>query len=148
MQLTEILTPERTFHAASGHSRKRIFEFLAASLTPDNSPASVQMVLDAFMARERLGSTALGNGIAIPHCRLDDCQACTGALLTLQEAIDFDAPDQRPVDLLFVLMVPTEANNQHLQILAALAKRFSDPDYCDRLRATADSQSLYQAAIA
>jgi len=148
MQLTEILAPERTFHAASGQSRKRVFEFLAATFISDNNPANIQRVIDALMARERLGSTALGNGIAIPHCRIDICEQCIGALLTLDEAIDFDAPDQRPVDLLFVLMVPTQASNEHLEILAELARRFSDSSYCSRLRSATDSEGLYQAAVA
>lgn len=147
MQLTEILSPERTFHAASGSSKKRIFEFLANQFVTGSNPAHMQIILDAFMARERLGSTGLGQGIAIPHCRLDTVSRCTGALLTLEQPINFDAPDRQPVDLLFVLVVPTEATDEHLKILAELAQRFSNGDYCHRLRAAENSRELYKAAL-
>ena len=107
----------------------------------------MQIILDAFMARERLGSTGLGQGIAIPHCRLDTVSRCTGALLTLANPINFDAPDRQPVDLLFVLVVPSEATDEHLKILAELAQRFSDANYCQRLRAASTDAELYQAAL-
>ncbi len=148
MHISDILTPERTFHSAYGQSKKRIFEFLASELVEDSKPAHMQRILDAFMARERLGSTGLGQGIAIPHCRLDSCTQCKGALLTLAQGIEFDAPDKQPVDLLFVLLVPGEATDEHLQILAELAKRFSNPGYCESLRNSEDAKALYQAAIA
>ena len=148
MQLSEILTPERTFHAASGNSKKRVFEFLANQLVSGNNPAHMQLILDAFMARARLGSTGLGQGIAIPHCRLDSCTACTGALLTLSKPIEFDAPDNQPVDLWFVLVVPSEANDQHLQILAELAQRFSNEKFCQQLRSADSASTLYSAAMA
>ncbi len=148
MHISDILTSERTFHSVAGQSKKRIFEFLASELVEDSKPAHMQRILDAFMARERLGSTGLGQGIAIPHCRLESCTKCVGALLTLRHGIDFDAPDKQPVDVLFVLMVPGEATDEHLQILAELAKRFSNPGYCESLRNSRDAEDLYLAAIA
>lgn len=148
MHISDILTSERTFHSVSGQSKKRIFEFLASVLVEDNKPAHMQRILDAFMARERLGSTGLGQGIAIPHCRMDSCTQCKGVLLTLAQGIEFDAPDKQPVDVLFVLMVPGEATDEHLKILSELAKRFSDPGYCKSLRNSRDASDLYAAAIA
>jgi len=94
-----------------------------------------------------LGSTGLGKGIAIPHCRIAGCEESTGALLTLSDAIDFEAPDKQAVDLLFVLMVPLEADEAHLQILAALAKRFHEESYCQTIRAAQTPETLYEAAI-
>ena len=104
-------------------------------------------MLDQLISREKLGSTGLGQGIAIPHCRSGNCAHPLGTLLTLEEPIDFDAPDDLPVDLLFVLLVPEEADQQHLDILANIARLFSQSDFCEKLRATRDSQALYDLAI-
>ena len=103
-------------------------------------------VLDHLIAREKLGSTGLGQGIAIPHCRIANCPQPLGTLVTLQEPIDFDAPDDAPVDLLFVLLVPQEADQQHLDILATIARLFSQPDFCTQLRAAPDTQTLFDLA--
>ncbi len=148
MDLATILTPERTLCGAPGQSKKRIFEMVANRLVSDQNPARIQAIIDAFMTRERLGSTGLGKGIAIPHCRLNGCDQCIGALVTLETAISFDAPDQQPVDVLFILMVPDEATSEHLDILAELAKRFSDANYCNQLRTAVNSEALYNAAVA
>ena len=82
----------------------------------------------ALLSREKLGSTALGGGIAIPHCRIPECTDAAGCLITLAEGIEFNAPDGLPVDVVFVLLVPTQATEQHLNILAQLATAFSKPD--------------------
>ena len=97
-------------------------------------------------AREKLGSTGLGQGIAIPHCRVEECPQPLGTLLTLEQPIDFDAPDDQPVDLLFALLVPGEANQQHLDILAGLARLFHQPDFCRQLRAAQDATALFKVA--
>jgi PTS system nitrogen regulatory IIA component len=82
----------------------------------------------------------------VKNCRVDACQQPLGTLLTLEEAIDFDAPDDQPVDLLFALLVPGEAHQQHLDILANVARLFSQPSFCARLRAARDNAALYEAA--
>lgn len=147
MHIATILSPERTFCGAPGGSKKRVFENLANELSNGQNVLVMQNILGALMARERLGSTGLGNGIAIPHCRLDHCRSSIGALLTLPSGISFDSPDNKPVDLMFVLIVPIEANDEHLQVLASLAQRFNQQEYCQRLREATNSQSLYEAAI-
>ena len=103
-------------------------------------------VLDHLIAREKLGSTGLGQGIAIPHCRVGDCPEPLGTLISLEEPIPFDAPDDRAVDLLFVLLVPEEAHQQHLDILATVASLFSQADFCSRLRGARDDRTLYDIA--
>jgi PTS system nitrogen regulatory IIA component len=103
-------------------------------------------ILNYLITREKLGSTGLGQGIAIPHCRVGNCTQPLGALLSLETPIPFDAPDDQPVDLLFVLLVPKEARQQHLDILASIAGLFSQQQFCGRLRAVRDSSSLYQVA--
>jgi PTS system nitrogen regulatory IIA component len=147
MQLQSILTPGRTFFRAPGNSKKRALENTANFICQDISSMDDFELFDHLIARERLGSTGLGNGIAIPHCRVKNCQTITGTLIKLEQPIDFDAIDGQPVDLLFVLLVPEEANDEHLQALAMLAEKFSDPDYCQRLRDAKNSEELYAAAI-
>ncbi len=146
--LTDILTPARTVCHASGSSKKKLFETLAEIISNDQLSLPQDEVFDQLIAREKLGSTGLGNGIAIPHCRVGNCTKPLGTLVTLAEPIEFDAPDDAPVDLLFVLLVPEEAHQQHLDILAGIARLFSDTEFCSRLRAAGDSVELFRIASA
>lgn len=144
--LNEILSPERTVCGAPGGSKKRVFETIAR-IVSENQPSLVyEDVFALLIAREKLGSTGLGLGIAIPHCRADACEQPIGALLTLEQAIDYDAPDDQPVDLLFALLVPGEAHQQHLDILANVARLFSQGSFCQQLRNAPDSRTLYELA--
>tara|TARA_R110002124_G_scaffold22915_5_gene85535 strand:+ start:1956 stop:2414 length:459 start_codon:yes stop_codon:yes gene_type:complete len=144
--LSQILTPARTVCDAPGISKKRLFETIATVVCGDQHSLAYDEVLDHLIARERLGSTGLGHGIAIPHCRVGDCSEPLGALLSLEEPIPFDAPDEQPVDLLFVLLVPEEAHQRHLDILATVARLFSQADFCARLRAARSDRTLYDIA--
>lgn len=144
--LTEILTPERTVCHAPGASKKRLFETIARIISEDQPSLGYDEVFTQLIAREKLGSTGLGKGIAIPHCRIDACPRPLGTLLTLEQAIDFDAPDDLPVDLLFVLLVPGEAHQQHLDILANIARLFSEAEFCKLLREANESTALYRIA--
>ncbi|MFA7553764.1 MAG: PTS IIA-like nitrogen regulatory protein PtsN [Spongiibacteraceae bacterium] len=148
MKLTSILSPGRTLCDAPGSSKKRTLETIAQFICQDIPDLNPNELFDSFIARERLGSTGLGDGIAIPHCRIKNCEEVIGSLIKLEQAIDFDAADGKPVDLLFVLIVPEEATDEHLQVLAMLAKSFSDPEYCQRLRKAKDNEELYYQAIA
>ncbi|MGI9295211.1 MAG: PTS IIA-like nitrogen regulatory protein PtsN [Pseudomonadales bacterium] len=148
LSVESILSPRRTLCGAPGVSKKRVLEHIANVICADQTQFNSRHIFDALIAREKLGSTALGSGIAIPHCRLNRCNNCYGTLITLaDDGVDFDAIDNNPVDLLFVLLVPEAANEEHLQILAELARLFSDADYCARLRAAEDADALYSAAI-
>lgn len=146
--VSDILTPGRTRCQLPGASKKRLFETIAQVVADDQPGIPYTELLDKLIAREKLGSTGLGQGIAIPHCRFDHCTEPLGCLLSLAEPIEFDAPDERPVDLLFVLLVPAEANQQHLDILAEIARLFSQADYCRSLRAASTDSGLYDAALA
>lgn len=145
--LSQILTPGRTVCRLPGVSKKRLLESIAKVISKDQPSLPYKDVFDHLIAREKLGSTGLGQGIAIPHCRIPGCTEPLGTLVTLEDPIDFDAPDDAPVDLLFVLLVPEEANQQHLDILANIARLFSQPEFCQKLRATVESQALYELAI-
>lgn len=124
-----------------------MLENLAQFISEDLDELDADELFGALLARERLGSTGLGDGIAIPHCRFPTVDRALGALVTLEQPVDYEAIDDQPVDLLFVLVVPEEATQEHLNILAALAERFSNPDFCRALRRARSNDELYQLAI-
>ncbi|MEH6568143.1 MAG: PTS sugar transporter subunit IIA [Halioglobus sp.] len=145
LDLSAILTPGRVACRVQGGSKKRLFETIAKRISEDQVSLPYNLVLSSLIAREKLGCTGLGQGIAIPHCRVENCTHALGTLFTLEEAIGYDAPDDKPVDILFVLLVPQEAQQQHLDILAGLAGLFNNPAFCEQVRSTRDSASLYAA---
>ena len=146
-QLDQLLTLNRTLCSAPGGSKKRLFETASSFICIDQLALESSEVYKNLLARERLGSTALGDGIAIPHCRISNCENAIGSLITLDQGIDFDAPDGRPVDLLFLLLVPEEAQQEHLNILAGLAQLLNNMDFCAELRAATTNDELYRCAV-
>ena len=144
--LSQLLSPGRTLCCAPGNSQKRLFHTIAKLISEDEPALSQGDILNRLTAREKLGSTGLGLGIAIPHCRVEDCARPLGCLVTLEEPIDFNAPDDAPVDLLFALLVPAEASQQHLDILAFIARLFQQPEFCAQLRQAGDAAELYRIA--
>ena len=120
---------------------------LIGKLVAQHTNLDPDAIYENLIARERLGSTGFGNGIAIPHCRLEDCHQAIGALLQLDGKIDFDALDGQPVDLIFVLLVPQEATEQHLQILKMLAGKLDNAELRDALRAAPDADALYRVMV-
>ncbi len=146
-QLDSIITPSRTECGFDGVSKKRVLQHLAQHIANDIPTLDADELFRRLIARERLGSTGLGHGIAIPHCRIENCTGTIGTLLKLAEPIDFDSVDGEPVDLIFALIVPEEAHDTHLQTLATLAERFSQPQYLNRLRQAKTDSDLYEAAI-
>ena len=147
MQLEEILTPERCHSKIEGVSKKRVLTKVSAFIAENMGTIEPDEIFNALMAREQLGSTGLGNGIAIPHCRVPMCEDIIGTLVTLSEPVDFDAIDGKPVDILFVLIVPEQQHDEHIKTLAGLATLFNDEDFCYTLRHTNDSEDLYNIAI-
>ena len=127
-------------------SKKRVFERAAEAMGAALNLSS-ENIYRALLAREKLGSTAIGEGIAIPHCRINECAEAAGCLLTLQEPIDFGSTDGRDVDVIFVLLVPEEATQAHLNLLAALARSFSNADLRSRVRQTLDPEELRQLLL-
>ncbi len=147
MQLEDILTPDRCQCNMAGVSKKRLLNNISELISNNIEALEETEVFNALMAREQLGTTGLGNGIAIPHCRVAPCEKIIGALITLAEPIDFDAMDGKPVDLIFALIVPEQKTDEHVQTLAALATLFNDEDFCYTLRHTHDNEDLYNVAI-
>jgi len=147
MRLDTILTPARTLCRTSGSSKKRVLENIAQFICQDLPGFDANTLFGNLVARERLGSTGLGQGIAIPHCRLKDLDHVIGSLITLEQPIDFESIDDKPVDLLFVLIVPDQATQEHLNTLAALAELFNQNEFCERLRSARSNEQLYDAAV-
>ena len=136
MQLDRIIEPARIRCHAHAASKKRALEQLAELLAegePDNR-VTPHAVFDCLIARERLGSTGLGFGVAIPHGRMSRVQVPVGAFLSVQKGVDFDSPDGGRVDLVFGLLVPEDSTEEHLLILSKLAELFNDDTLRDRLR--------------
>ncbi len=148
MQIESLISPGRTLCGIEGGSKKRALELLANTIAQDIPAINADELFRRLIGRERLGSTGIGHGVAIPHCRVENCTGTVGALITLSEPIDFDAIDSQPVDILFAMLVPEDAHDEHLQTLATLAGALNNPEYRQRLRKAESDQSLYQAAIA
>lgn len=148
MDIQSILTPGRTLSGIEGISKKRALEILANTIAEDVPDIDADDLFRRLIARERLGSTGIGQGIAIPHCRIENCDGTLGALITLKEPIDFDAIDSEPVDVLFAMLVPEQAGDEHLHTLASLASSLNEAEYRRRLRAADTDRELYEAAIA
>ena len=147
IRLESILTPGRSLVNVPGGSKKRVLEHIANLIDREVPDLEMQDVFESLIAREKLGSTGFGNGIAIPHCRLSGCTAPISALLHLDAPIDYDAIDGAPVDLLFVLLVPEAATDEHLELLRQIASMLDRKDVREKLRAAGDSQSLYQVVL-
>ena len=113
------------FSQLSVHSKKRVFESAAEAFC-DVSGLSREAVYRGLLDREKLGSTALGDGVAIPHCRIDECNAPLGCLITLSNPIDFSSSDGQGVDIVLVLLVPSQAAKEHLDLLAGAATLLSN----------------------
>jgi len=143
MHLLDLLAPARVLAGAKVSSKKRLLELLSQLLAEGDAERE-SALFDGLCQRERLGSTGLGHGVAIPHGRSAVIGVATGAVVKLCEPVDFGASDGQPVDLLFALAVPEHFTQEHLVLLAQLAEMFADAGFRQRLRAAADSESLYR----
>jgi PTS system nitrogen regulatory IIA component len=123
-------------------SKKRVLEQAARLLAAHSEEPAVEQIFERLLERERLGSTGLAGGVALPHARMSGIQDSRGAFLRLAEAIEFDALDGKPVDLVFALLVPEDANEEHLQLLSKLAATFNQEDLRNRLREADAEQAL------
>ena len=142
--IQSILTPELTQCGLPGGSKKKVLEEVARVIAGHHQELEEHAIFENLVARERLGSTGIGQGIAIPHSRLEDCDKVIGCLFTLEEKVAFDAIDNEPVDLLFVLLVPQEATSEHLELLSQIAEKFNDAAFCTALRNAESHEELYQ----
>ena len=141
MTITALLSPERIFIDTEISSKKRLLEFIADQVS--NQFEIVQTTLFCnLLDRERLGSTGLGKGFAVPHARLANLDEAIGIFIKLDNPVNFEAPDNQPVDLVFAIIIPEQATDQHLQILSALARVFSQAEVCETIRKASSSEEV------
>ena len=145
--IAKLLPPANILLDQDITSKKRLFE-QAGLLFENNQGIARSLVFDSLFARERLGSTGLGQGVAIPHGRIKGLKEAVGAFIRLSHAVSFDAPDGMPVNLAFVLLVPLQATEQHLQILSELAQMLSDREFRARLAEDSEVSALHQRITA
>jgi PTS system nitrogen regulatory IIA component len=148
LTIENILAPELTLCKVPASSKKRVMETIAEQIQHRDETLSDAQIFNNLVSRERLGSTGIGQGIAIPHCRLDGLDRVVGVLMTLEDGVGFDAIDNQPVDLIFALVVPKEATSEHLELLSQIAEKFNDRAFCDHLRQCTDGETLYRQMLA
>ncbi len=142
MELTEILLPEATVQVDKVSSKKRLLQD-ASRIAHEVYGLPTDDIFAALMARETLGPTAMGNGVAIPHARLPQISKVCGVFIKLDTPLDFEAIDRQPVDLVFVLFAPEAAVTNHLKALARVSRTLRDQATCAKLRSTDDHSALY-----
>ncbi|MFO1153751.1 MAG: PTS IIA-like nitrogen regulatory protein PtsN [Rhodospirillales bacterium] len=146
MEISDLLKPEHVIARLRATSKKQALQELArraAELTGQSERA----IFSTLMKRERLGTTGVGNGIAIPHGKLDNLDRMFGIFARLEHPIDFEAIDDRPVDLIFLLLAPEAAGADHLKALARVSRLLRDRRACEKLRGTDDAEALYALLI-
>ena len=141
--IAKLLPPANVLLDLAVSSKKRLFE-QAGLMFENNHGIARSVAFDSLFARERLGSTGLGLGVAIPHGRIKGLKEALGAFVRLAQPVPFDAPDGKPVSLVFILMVPEQATEKHLQILSELAQMFSDKVLREALASAPEAGSLHQ----
>jgi len=141
------LNTDRVTISLDIQSKKRLLEHIAEMFAAHHERIQADEVFEKLIERERLGSTGLGQGIALPHARINGLDQAYASFIRLKQGIDFDTIDNSPVDLILALLVPENANEEHLQILAGLARFFSDASNCQQLRETNDTQTLVELIV-
>lgn len=147
MDINDILTLHSTAAVAHSDTKKSTLELISKLAVSHVKALETRQVLSFLVDREKLGSTAVGHGVALPHARIKGIDKPIGVLVTLANPIDFDAPDNEPVDILFGLLIPDEATDEHLDTLGMLAEQLSQPQYRAKLRDATNTDDLYQTAI-
>ena len=143
MTISALLSPQRIFLDTEISSKKKLLE-LIANIVADQTRLSESSIYNNLLNRERLGSTGLGHGFAVPHARLENLDKTIGCLFRLKEPVNFEAPDNQPVDLVFTIIIPQEATEEHLLILSSLARIFSQTDVCEAIRGATSRDEIAQ----
>ena len=144
MLISDLLSPERIRFDVQSSSKKRLLELISEELSRNSDDFSKREIFESLCARERLGSTGLGKGVAIPHGRVKGSKNVEASFIRLKKPLPFDAVDGEPVDLLFCLAVPEDCGEDHLRLLAQVAELFSDPELLQALREAETSGRLLQ----
>lgn len=146
--IKDILTTERTFCHYTAENKKALLHDISLCFAKTFPEELDELdLLDKFIKREQLGTTAIGSGVAIPHVRLDNIPSAVSAFFKLETPINFDAPDDEPVDLIFAMIVPNNSNNQHLQILSEVSQILSQNSIRNLLRSQSNNFQLFNLLI-
>ena len=140
---SDLLSPDRILAGVRINSKKRLLELISETLGQKNKTLSSREIFESLCAREHLGSTALGNGVAIPHGRIKNTTVVEALFIQLVKPLPFDADDGKPVDLIFALTVPEHCTEDHSKLLSNIAERFSDPELQKQLRNSTDAKSIF-----
>lgn len=143
LSLTRYLDPARVRLLHEISSKKRVFELLGELLVKGLEDIQATQVSEGLQARERLGTTALGEGVAIPHCRIENLTEIRCAVVKLDLGVDFDAPDQQAVSLFYALLVPEAATDEHLKTLGMLAEFLSEQENRNKLRNCTSAKEIF-----
>lgn len=141
---SDLLSPARILAGVRINSKKRLFELISTTFTRKNPDLNSREIFESICAREQLGSTALGNGIAVPHGRIEGTDEVQALFLQLSKPLPFDADDGQAVDLIFALVVPSECTGDHKKLLSDIVERFSDAELLKKFRAAADANEIWQ----
>lgn len=144
MFISDLLSPERIHCDVQSSSKKRLLEQISKEIARNSDQLSQREVFESLFARERLGSTGLGKGVAIPHGRVKDSDQVEVLFMRLRKPLPFDAADSQPVDLLFAMAVPESCSEDHLNLLAQVAQLFSDPALLEKLRSAENPAEILQ----
>ncbi len=147
MQIKDFISEEGIVFSPSVSSKKAALEMLSDTLAYQDSNLSKSKVLDGLLAREKLGSTGLGEGIAIPHCRIEELDKIYVTMLKLEEGVEYEASDDKPVFFFFFLVVPEDANDEHLELLANLAELLDNELLRKSIQKSSNARELYQILI-
>ncbi|MBL1456823.1 MULTISPECIES: PTS sugar transporter subunit IIA [unclassified Methylophaga] len=128
-------------------SKKRVIENLSRMLAANTSAATAEKIFQVLLERERLGSTGLGKGVAIPHARVPDLTHTVAAMLTLETPVEFEAADGKPIDIAFGLLVPEDDTEHHLQHLSRLVTLFRDEEICSRIRQASNAEAIFELLL-
>ena len=146
MEISDLITPDSIFSKLPATSKKQALQELAKRAS-DIAELNERVIFDALIERERLGTTGVGNGIAIPHGKLVGLDRLHGLFARLDKAIEFDSIDEQPVDLIFLLLAPECAGADHLKALARVSRLLRDRSTCEKLRGSEDPDALYALLI-
>lgn len=142
MNIGDLLSADSIVADFKASSKKQTIQALARKIAA-HAGVDGRLVFDKLLERERLGSTGVGRGVAIPHARIDGLDKITGFFAKLSNPIDFDSVDEQPVDLVFMLLAPEAAGADHLKALASVSRLLRDENTCKKLRLTPDASALY-----
>jgi PTS system nitrogen regulatory IIA component len=142
MDLSDVITPEAILPSLKANSKKQVLQAIAEKAAAMTG-VEERDIFDTLNKREKLGSTGVGGGIAIPHGKLAKLDHIFGMFARLPKPIDFEALDETPVDLIFLLLAPESAGADHLKALARVARLFREPGIAGKLRASSDASALY-----